>query len=99
LDIKRQLRIAVSTGEVSIGYSQTLKTMKTGRAKLVVISNKGAPGRAEEIKAIAKPLQVPIYVFDGDGRQLGVAASKPFPISALTIKKPGESEILDIVEE
>ncbi len=98
MDVKRQLKIAVTTGEVSVGCSQTLKALKTGKAKLIVLSSKYPERLGGEILNIVKNFKVPIYMFDGDGRQLGATAGKPFPVSALAIRSPGESEILNLVE-
>lgn len=98
MDVKTQLRIAVSTGEVLIGASQTLKALKAGKARLIILSSKCPQKLGAELRAIANRLKIPVYVFEGDGKQLGAAAGKPFPVSALTVKKPGDSRILELAD-
>ena len=96
MDVKTQLRIAVSTGEVLMGSSQTLKAVKSGKAKLIILTSKCPKKLWEEVRTAADRLNIPVYVFEGDGKQLGAAAGKPFPVSALTVKKPGDSRILEL---
>lgn len=96
MDVKTQLRIAVSTGEVLVGGSQTLKALKSGKARLIVLAAKCPKGLWEEVRTVANRLKIPVYVFEGDGKQLGAAAGKPFPVSALAVKKPGDSKILEL---
>jgi len=88
IDMARALKTAATTGKVRLGLAETKKSIKKGEAKLVVISS-NCP---EDDIAGESPLKV--VVFNGTNVELGSACGKPFPISALAIVNPGESNIL-----
>jgi len=86
MDVSRALRTAVTTGKVQFGLDQTRKALKSGKARMVVVS-KNCP---EEIEAGATK----VLVFQGTNMELGAVCGKPFSVSALAILDPGESGIL-----
>ncbi len=88
VDIARALKTAATTGDVRFGLAETMKALKKGEVKLVVVSANCPPG---EIASGASPRRL---VFGGTNVELGSACGKPFPISALAIVNPGESNIL-----
>ena len=89
IDMARALKTAATTGKVKIGLAETHKSIKKGEAKLVVIS-KNCPD-----KTLAPGGKGPrVIVYEGTNVELGSACGKPFPISALAIVNPGESNIL-----
>ena len=90
MDIKRALRNVQETGRVSIGFKETMKTLKKGQVKLVIVS-KNCP--TEHLKDVRKH-KVPIYTYNGNNAELGAACGKPFSISALAIIDGGKSDIL-----
>jgi len=88
IDIGRALRTAIITGNVRFGLEQTKKTMETGEARLVIVSDncpEESIKRAESVRVIE---------FSGNNMELGAACGKPFSISALAVLDPGESNIL-----
>ena len=89
IDIARALKTAATTGEVRYGLAETKKCVKKGEAKLVVIAS-NCP-EMESMKALEGKK---VLVFNGTNVELGAACGKPFPISALAIISPGESNIL-----
>ena len=86
VDIARALKTAATTGDVRFGLAETKKALKKGEAKLVVVSE-NCP---TEISAGSSR----VLVFEGTNVELGSACGKPFPISALAVVNPGESNIL-----
>jgi large subunit ribosomal protein L30e len=86
IDIARALKTAATTGDVRFGLAETKKSVKKGEAKLVVLAS-NCPEK--EVASGAK-----VLVFQGTNVELGSACGKPFPISALAIINPGESNIL-----
>jgi len=89
VDIARALKTAATTGDVRFGLAETKKTIKKGEAKLVVISN-----NCPEKDVMTSGSNPKVLVFEGTNVELGSACGKPFPISALAIVNPGESNIL-----
>lgn len=90
MDIEREIRIAISTGVVGIGFRETKKYLKKDKVKLVIYSTNSP--FIDEIKKY----NVPSYKFSGTNKELGNICGKPFSVSTLCIVEPGESEILRI---
>ena len=89
IDIARALKTAATTGEVRYGLAETKKSVKNGEAKMVVVASNCPEKEAMEALEGKK-----VLVFNGTNMDLGAACGKPFPISALAIVSPGESNIL-----
>jgi len=89
IDVTRALKTASTTGDVRFGLAETKKTIKKGEAKLVVIAN-----NCPEKDVMTSGSNPKVLVFEGTNVELGSACGKPFPISALAIVNPGESNIL-----
>jgi large subunit ribosomal protein L30e len=88
IDITRALKTAATTGDVRFGLAETKKSVKKGEAKLVVVAG-NCPEKDSFGGKGAKVLE-----FEGTNVELGAACGKPFPISALAIVSPGDSNIL-----
>jgi len=88
IDVVRALKTAATTGDVRFGLAETKKSVKKGEAKLVVVSN-NCPDKSVVSGSLPR-----VLVFNGTNVELGSACGKPFPISALAILSPGESNIL-----
>ena len=88
IDMARALKTAATTGKVRFGLAETKKSIKKGEAKLVVVSSNCPEDD------IAGESLLKVVVFNGTNVELGSACGKPFPISALAIVNPGESNIL-----
>ena len=89
IDMARALKTAATTGDVRFGLAETKKSVKNGEAKMVVVS-KNCP----EKSILPKDSNLKLIVFEGTNVELGSACGKPFPISALAVVSPGESNIL-----
>ncbi len=92
MDVNREIRIAVNTGDTVFGAKESKEAAASGEAKLVIVSKKCPE---EQFKG-AKYKGVPIYHYEGTNKQLGTAAGKPFSISALAVIASGESAILSV---
>ena len=91
-DIARSLRLAVTTGEVRFGYTQSKKAMKSKQAKLIVVA-KNCP--AEHRRALTGG-GAKLHEFEGTNFDLGAVCGKPFAVSSLAVVKAGESDILQV---
>jgi large subunit ribosomal protein L30e len=89
-DIGRALKTAISTGKVEFGIAQAEKAVKSGTAKMVVLSS-NCP--SEFLKTTNA---VPIHMFEGTNMELGAIAGKPFSVSAIAIIDKGASNILSL---
>lgn len=89
MDIGKEIRKAIETGNVKLGVDQSRKAIKAGTAKLLVISS-NCPD-----EYLRNQSQARMLVFDGTNVDLGSACGKPFPVSALAVLDSGDSEILE----
>lgn len=84
--LTEDIQAAVKAGKATIGYRRSLKSIKTGSAKLAVIANNLPSDMKKNIEQNAKIGDIKVEVFDGTSTQLGVICGKSFPISTLTIE-------------
>jgi len=91
--------MAVKTGKVDFGSKTTLSSTAQARAKLVILANNCGRDNRESIIYNAELSEVPVYVFQGSSLDLGALCEKPFPVSALVIREPGDSEVLKLAEK
>lgn len=90
VDIGRALKTAATTGKVVFGVQQTERAVKSGEAKMVVIS---ANCPSEFLRTTSA---VPVRTFEGTNMELGALAGKPFSVSAVAIIDKGASNILTL---
>lgn len=95
-DIKKAIATTVKTGKVLFGINNTVKTAKTGKAKLIIVAANCPESARENVEYYCKLSRIPIIVYKGTGIDLGMACGKPFAVSALTVKEQGDSEILKL---
>ena len=98
MDVTTQLKLAVKTGEVTVGYKQALDALKAGRAKMLILSSNCPPTFKQRIRTLTAASKLPLYLYHGSSLDLGLACGKRFAVSTVTIKKPGDSDILRLVE-
>ena len=84
--IEAEIRSAVKSDSAIIGYRESMKAMKSGGAKTVIVSNNIPDAMSAEIKHNAKVGGAELEVFEGSTKDLGTACGKPFPVSVLVIK-------------
>ena len=94
VDFENALRVALKTGKVVIGFNKTKKTIQKGKPKLVIIASNAPSEISEEIKYFCKLANVPYYIYNGSGYELGAVCGKPFIVSVMAVEDPGDSEIL-----
>lgn len=98
IDINKAIATTVKTGKVLFGAKNTIKTAKTGKAKLIVVAANCPQGVRGDIERYCGLSNIPIIIYNGTSIDLGVACGKPFMVSALTIRNPGDSDILKLTE-
>ena len=98
IDIDKAIASAVKTGKVSFGANSALLNAKTGKAKMIVLAANCPQNIKGEIEYYGKLSKVPIMTYKGASMDLANICGKLFIISALSIREPGDSEILKAVE-
>lgn len=99
VSLESELKMVLKTGKVIIGSKQTIKYVKLGKAKMVILAANAPPNIRNDILYYAKLSNIPVYIYKGTSVDLGVLCGKPFMVSAITILDEGESRILELVEK
>ncbi|KAL9260778.1 Large ribosomal subunit protein eL30-like protein [Drosera capensis] len=92
--INNKLALVMKSGKYTLGYKTVLKTMRTGKAKLVIISNNCPPLRKSEIEYYAMLGKVDVHHYNGNNVELGTACGKLFRVCCLSIMAAGDSDII-----
>ncbi|KZX16678.1 50S ribosomal protein L30e [Methanobrevibacter filiformis] len=98
MDVDRGIRVAVDTGNVTLGSEKSIQSLKLGKGSLVVVASNSPDEIIEDVKYHSKLSDIPMYVYDGSSVELGSVCGKPFTVATLVIIDPGDSTILDILE-
>jgi large subunit ribosomal protein L30e len=81
------IQAALKEGGAIIGYKMSVKFLKTGSPRMVVLANNTPESMRREMEHNAKVSNVPVENFNGTSKDLGLVCGKPFPITAITIKR------------
>ncbi|KAF9511407.1 hypothetical protein BS47DRAFT_1331076 [Hydnum rufescens UP504] len=96
--IAARLALVVKSGKYTLGYKSSLKQMRNGKAKLVLIAGNCPPLRKSEIEYYAMLSKTSVHHFAGSNLALGTAAGKLFRVGVMTISDQGDSDLLTIAE-
>jgi len=94
--INPRLALVMKSGKYAFGYKQTIKTLRLGKAKLVIIANNTPPLRKSEIEYHAMLAKAGVHHYAGNNIELGTACGKYFRVCSLSITDPGDSDIIKI---
>mmetsp|Transcript_39704 Transcript_39704/g.52343 ORF Transcript_39704/g.52343 Transcript_39704/m.52343 type:complete len:112 (-) Transcript_39704:146-481(-) len=92
--INSRLQLVMRSGKAALGYKQTIKCIRSNKAKLVIISSNCPPLRKSEIEYYAMLAKVGVYHYTGSNTDLGTACGKYFRVSVLSVTDPGDSDII-----
>merc|ERR1711912_178634 len=92
--INTRLALVMKSGKYQLGYKTTIKSLRQGKAKLILIANNCPALRKSEIEYYAMLAKTGVHHFNGDNNELGTACGKYYRVSALSITDPGDSDII-----
>ncbi|KAJ5523524.1 60S ribosomal protein [Penicillium longicatenatum] len=92
--ISSRLALVMKSGKVTMGAKSSMKTLRSGKAKLILIAGNCPPLRKSELEYYAMLAKVPVHHFNGNNIELGTACGKLFRCSTMTILDAGDSDIL-----
>jgi large subunit ribosomal protein L30e len=98
IDVNKAIATTVKTGKVLFGANSAIKSAKTGKAKLILLAANCPRHIREDVEYYGRLSAVPVIIYNGTSIDLGAACGKPFLVSALTIKDPGDSDILKLTK-
>merc|ERR1712178_349322 len=97
--INAKLALVMKSGKALLGYKTTLKSLRQGKAKLILISSNCPPLRKSEIEYYAMLAKTAVHHYSGNNITLGTACGKMFRTSVLTILDVGDSDIIRSIPE
>lgn len=89
----------MKSGKYCLGLKSTLKSIRQGKAKLVIISSNCPPLRRSEIEYYAMLGRVGVHHYSGNNIELGTACGKLFRVGVLSITDAGDSDITQEVAQ
>ncbi len=98
MDLSQSIRMAVDTGKTVLGSDRSRKMALLGEAKLIVVARNCPSSVKSDLEHFASTSGTSVLEFQGTSVELGVVCGKPFPVSALSIIEPGNSDILSVAK-
>ena len=95
MDVDRGIRVAVDTGDVTLGSEKSIQSLKFGKGQLVIVARNAPKNILEDVEYYANLSEIPSIVYDGSSVDLGSVCGKPFTVATLIVNDPGDSTILD----
>nr|CAL69077.1 TPA: putative 60S ribosomal protein L30 isoform 2 [Spadella cephaloptera] len=92
--INSRLALVMKSGKFCLGTKQTLKSLRTGKAKLVIIASNCPQLRKSEIEYYSMLAKTGVHHYNGNNIELGTACGKYFRVCVLSITDPGDSDII-----
>ena len=94
MDLSRQLKTAIKTGDLTFGQNQASDACANGEAKLLIFAVNCPQEYIDGLRA--RHPDVSMHRTDLVNRELGPACAKPFPISTICVLSEGDSELLSL---
>lgn len=98
IDVGKAIATTMKTGKVLLGANSAINTAKAGKAKLIIVASNCPPRNRQDIEYYCKLSNIPMIIYKGSSIDLGAVCGKPFMVSVLTIREPGDSDILKLRE-
>jgi large subunit ribosomal protein L30e len=99
LDVDKAITLAVKTGKVVLGTKRTLKLLKQGKPKMIIVSKNCPKETLDEINYYGKLSEISVYTYSGTSWDLGAVCGRPHMVSCIAVENPGDSKILKLKEE
>lgn len=97
--LENPIKLLYKTGKVVLGSRKAVKLVKSGKAIGVVLASNIPKHVVEDFKYYARLGNIKVIRYPGSSYELGALLGKPFPVSAIAIIDPGESNILEVGEQ
>lgn len=94
MDVDRSIRVAVDTGDVTLG-SEKQFNFKIRKGQLVIVAANTPKDIVEDVEYYTNLSDIPSYTYEGSSVELGSVCGKPFTVATLIVNDPGDSTILD----
>ncbi|KAJ3026994.1 UNVERIFIED_CONTAM: 60S ribosomal protein L30 [Siphonaria sp. JEL0065] len=92
--VNSRLALVIKSGKYTLGYKSTLKSIRNGKAKLLLIAGNVPPLRKSELEYYAMLSKTAVHHYTGNNIDLGTACGKYFRVGVLSIIDGGDSDII-----
>merc|ERR1711953_263993 len=92
--INSRLQLVIKSGKYNLGYRETIRQLRQGKAKLVILADNTPQLRRSEIEYYAMLAKTGVHHYKGDNIELGTACGKYFRVGCLIVTDPGDSDII-----
>ena len=92
MDLSRQLKNAIATGNLLFGQRQAKDACAEGNAKMIIIAANCPEEYTTALRA-SHP-EVSMHQARMVNRELGIACGKPFSVSTITVLDAGDSDLM-----
>ncbi|KAJ3023354.1 60S ribosomal protein L30 [Thoreauomyces humboldtii] len=92
--INSRLALVMKSGKYLLGYKSTLKTLRQGKSKLIIVAGNCPPLRKSELEYYAMLSKTGVHHYTGNNIDLGTACGKYFRVGVLSIIDAGDSDII-----
>ena len=82
------------SGKSVLGYKTTIKSLRSNKAKMIIISNNTPALRRSEIEYYAMLAKCNVHHYKGNNSDLGRACGKFYRVSMISVIDGGDSDIL-----
>lgn len=89
-----RLKLVMKSGKAILGYKASMKALRKGKAKMILIASNCPHLRKSEVEYYSMLAKTQVHHYSGDNSALGTACGKLFNCSVLSIIDPGDSDIL-----
>ncbi|KAJ3199452.1 60S ribosomal protein L30 [Entophlyctis luteolus] len=92
--VNSRLALVMKSGKYTLGYKSTLKSIRSGKAKLLLIAGNCPPLRKSELEYYAMLSKTSVHHYSGNNIDLGTACGKYFRVGVISIIDAGDSDII-----
>eukprot|EP00915_Cephaloidophora_sp_WS-2016_P001222 GHVH01001700.1.p1 GENE.GHVH01001700.1~~GHVH01001700.1.p1 ORF type:complete len:108 (+),score=20.17 GHVH01001700.1:51-374(+) len=96
--IGHQLGLVMKSGSVKLGFRETIRAVRDGNAKLVLLSNNCPALRCSELEYLAMLSKIGVHRFVGSNTELGTAVGRMHRVSCIAITDLGNSDIVKTIQ-
>ncbi|XP_043836213.1 60S ribosomal protein L30-like [Dromiciops gliroides] len=97
--ITSRIQLVMKISKYVLGYKQTLKMIRQGKAKLVILANNCPALRKSDIEYYSMLAKTGIHHYSDKSIELGTACGKYYRVCTLAIINPGDSHIIRSMPE
>merc|ERR1712146_206395 len=81
--LNSNLGLVMKSGKYTLGYKSTLKSLRSGEAKMIIVAANCPPLKKSELEYYAMMAKTSVHHYSGNNIDLGSACGKYFRVCAL----------------